>query len=69
MAYYFAKKERPFSDFEDLFALQDKNGLSKKIMKAYCNDIQCAVFTEYIAEVTKDKDMAKCKIFFMPKRW
>ena len=72
MAYYFAKNERPFSDFEDLLALQDKNGLSKKITKAYCNDIQCAVFTEYVAEVTKDspaKDLAKCKIFFMPKRW
>ena len=38
MAYYLAKKERPFSDFEDLLALQGKNGLSNKITKAYRND-------------------------------
>jgi hypothetical protein len=65
-AYYLAKKERPFSDFEDLLALQDKNGLSKNITKAYRNDRQCAVFTEYIAEVTKDslaKDLANARFF------
>ncbi len=54
-AYYLAKKERPFSDFEDLLALQDN-----------VHDRQCAVFTEYIAEVPKDslaKDLANARFF------
>ena len=62
-AYYFAKKERPFSDFENLLT---QNGLSEKITKAYRNDRKCAVFTEYIAEVTRDslaKDLANARLF------
>ena len=66
MAYYLAKKERPFSDFEDLLALQGKNGLSNKITKAYRNDGQCAVLTECIAEVSRDSltnDLANARFF------
>ena len=65
-ACYLAKKERPFSVFEDLLSLQDKNGLSEKITKAYRNYRQCAVFTEYIAEVNRDslaKDLANARFF------
>ena len=60
--YYLAKKEKPPSDFEYLLALQDKNGLSEKITKAYRNGRQRAVFTEYITEVTSER-LGKCKIF------
>ena len=45
--------EKEDSDFPELLALQEKNGI-KNISKAYLTNNTCSEFTDYITEVTKD---------------
>lgn len=48
-AYYIAKNERPFSDFNQLCMLQVKNGIT--LGETYLNDKRCREFIEAIAEI------------------
>ena len=48
-AYYIAKNERPFSDFNQLCTLQVKNGVT--LAETYLNDKCCREFIETISEV------------------
>lgn len=48
-AYYIAKNERPFSDFNQLCTLQVKNGVT--LAETYLNDKCCREFIETIFEV------------------
>ena len=48
-AYYIAKNERPFSDFNQLCMLQVKNGVT--LGETYLNDKRCREFFEAIAEI------------------
>ena len=47
-AYYLAKKEKPFSDYPDLLALQEKNGIKKQ--NGYCTPRAAVDFIDYIAK-------------------
>ena len=64
-AYYLAKKERPFSDYEDLLKLQIKNKVPG-IKMNYKNERTAAIFTDYIGSVIQDslkKDLSDCFYF------
>ena len=64
-AYYLAKKERSFSDYQELLDLQEKNGVNN-IGKSYRTDRPAAVFTDYIGEVTKkslQSDISKARYY------
>ena len=50
-AYYLAKKEKPFSDYPDLLALQEKNGIKKQ--NGYCTPRAAVDFIDYIAKEFK----------------
>ena len=66
-AYYLAKQKQPFSDFPNLFKLQEKNKMPG-IKECYRNDRATAHCTDSIAKVTKDnfeKDLAKAYSFFI----
>ena len=50
-AYYLARKERPFSDYPDLLALQEKNGIEKR--NGYRTPQAAADFIDFIAKEFK----------------
>lgn len=50
-AYYLAKNEKPFSDYPDLLALQEKNGVEKR--SGYRTDRAAAIFADFIAKQLK----------------
>ncbi|CAB3983345.1 Hypothetical predicted protein [Paramuricea clavata] len=50
-AYYLAKKEKPFKDYPDLLALQEKNGIDKQ--RGYRTPQAAANFIDFIAEQFK----------------
>ena len=52
-AYYVAKRERPYTDFEHLCQLQVKNGLD--LGNTYMNDHACHSFVHFEAEVLRAK--------------
>ena len=53
IAYYLAKRERPFTDYPHLTTLEKKNHV-KHIGNSYVTDRAAAVFTDYIGIVTKE---------------
>lgn len=64
-AYYLAKKERPYSDYNDLLTLQIKNNI-QGIKSHYNNDRTAATFTDYIGKVMKESltaDLAKSRYY------
>ena len=48
--YYVLKKERPFTDYPDLFNLQTRNGISK-LGHSYSTPDAAAYFADYIGKV------------------
>ena len=64
-AYYFAKNERPFSDYPEHLELQEKNRV-RDIGKAYLTDKKCAEFTKHMVHVKRtelDNDLKNCNYF------
>ena len=51
-AYYLCKKERPYSDYADLLALEEKNDM--KVTKGYKTDRAAASFVYVIGQSMKD---------------
>ena len=51
-----SKKERPFSDIEDLLVLEEKNGMKKT--RRYCTDRAAASFVNLVGKSIKD-DLVK----------
>lgn len=70
-AYYIAKNERPFSDFNQLCTLQVKNGVT--LAETYLNDKCCREFIETISEVmehvTRYDEQCSSTLFFINGRW
>ena len=65
IAYYLAKRERPFTDYPHLITLEKKNHV-KNIGNSYITDRACAVFTDYIGKVTKEsfaEDFANARYY------
>ena len=63
IAYYLAKRERPFTDYPHLITLEKKN---HDIGNSYITNRACAVFTDYIGKVTKEsfaKDFANARYY------
>ena len=51
-AYYLEKNERPYSDFPDLIALQEKNGVKQS--SRYCNERAGANFLDTVGETIRE---------------
>ena len=51
-AYYLAKNERPYSDFPDLIARQEKNGVKRS--SRYCNERAGANFLDTVGEIIRE---------------
>ena len=65
IAFYLAKRERPFTDYPHLITLEKKNHV-KNIGNSYVTDRACAVFTEDIGKVTKEslaEDFANARYY------
>lgn len=64
-AFYIAQQELPFSHFEPLLALQDKN-FNANLCSNYANNKQCKYFIEYIAEIQRNEiaELLKKNNFF-----
>ena len=64
IAYYLAKRERPFTDYPHLIMLEKKNHV-KHIGNSYITDRAAAVFTDYIGIVKKGfaKDFANTRYY------
>ena len=65
IAYYLAKRERPFTDYPHLIMLEKKNHV-KHIGNSYITDRAAAVFTDYIGIVKKEgfaKDFANTRYY------
>ena len=63
-AYYLSKSERPYSDFEELLELQEKNGA--KYHKGYRNERSAANFVDTCGQVIKDnmvQDLLNAKYY------
>ncbi|XP_065679334.1 zinc finger protein 862-like [Hydra vulgaris] len=54
IAYYLAKRERPFTDYPYLIALEKTNGVTN-LGVSYGTDRAAAIFTDYIGTVIKNK--------------
>ena len=52
-AYFIAKRERPYTDFEHLCQLQIKNGLN--LGHTYMNDHACHDFIAFESQVIKEQ--------------
>ena len=50
-AYFLARKERLFSDFEDLLVLEEKTGMRKT--QGYCTDHAAASFVDFVGKSMK----------------
>jgi hypothetical protein len=53
IAYYIAKNEKPFKDFENLLSLAGK--LNVSILKQYGNKKKCRNFVHCIADILKQE--------------
>ena len=63
-AYYLSKNERPYSDFEELLELQEKNGATHH--KGYRNERSAANFVDTCGQVLKDnmvQDLLNAKYY------
>ena len=67
--YYLYKKERPYSDYADLLALKEKNGM--KVTKCYKTDRAAASFVDVIGQSMGDfpRRFTLSKLLLSPYQW